>query len=269
MILSPSTISPKLFKMIQLAIDAGNTDIVFGLHDGKEWLHHWRMPSRSVPSKEAWQYRLVSELFEIGFKPTDIERAIISSVVPPLTEPLREMLTLIAGLEPMVLNAKLYPSLAVKVLNTDEIGSDLVANAVAAYAHFKSKCIVVDFGTALTFTTVDDDGTILGVSIAPGLKTAIQALFDNTAQLPEVPLEQPDSVLGKNTIQAIQAGVVVGYTGMIKYMLDQIKSEIGTDCKTVGTGGLSSVLTALEEDFDYKERMLTMNGLLIIAETCS
>ncbi|MEM8907173.1 MAG: type III pantothenate kinase, partial [Bacteroidota bacterium] len=251
------------------AIDAGNTDIVFGLHDGNDWLHHWRMPSRTEPSQAAWQYRLVSELLEIGHKPAAIQGAIISSVVPALTNPLREMLALVIGREPWVLDAKLFPRLSVKVINTEEIGADLVANAAAAYARFKSKCVVVDFGTALTFTTIAADGTILGVAIAPGLKTAIRALFTHTAQLPEVPLERPHSVLGKNTIHAIQAGVVVGYTGMVKHLLSVIKTEIGDDCTTIATGGLSSVLTDLDEVFDHKDRMLTMDGLISIAQQLS
>lgn len=254
--------------MIQLAVDTGNTDIVFGLHDGKKWVHHWRMPSKEAANQEAWQYRLVSELFEIGVNVGEIEASIISSVVPSLTIPLEQMLQMATGKQPIVLDQKIFPKLPVKVINTEEIGSDLVANAVAAYTQYHDKCIVVDFGTALTFTTIGADGTILGVAIAPGLKTAIRSLFDNTAQLPEVPLVAPKSVLGKNTIQAIQAGVVVGYTGMVQYLLDQIKSEIGTDCKTIATGGLFSVLTALEESFDHKDQMLTMNGLITIANVC-
>ncbi|MEM9822220.1 MAG: type III pantothenate kinase [Bacteroidota bacterium] len=254
--------------MLQLAIDAGNTDIVFGLHDGVQWLHHWRMPSKTPPTKEAWHYRLVSELLELERKPSEIKQTIISSVVPPLTAPLGEMAHQVMGVAPLVLDANLFPRLKVKVLNTEEIGADLVANAMAAYDLVQHKCVVVDFGTALTFTTIGADGTIMGVAIAPGLKTAIRALFDNTAQLPEVPLEEPASVLGNDTIQAIQAGVVVGYTGMVKYMLHQIKLEIGEDCKTIATGGLSSVLTGLSEDFDYHDRMLTMNGLILIARDC-
>ena len=136
--------------MLKLAIDAGNTDIVFGLHDGTNWLHHWRMPSKVAPSKEVWHYRLVSELLELGKKPADISAAIISSVVPPLTEPLSEMAHQSLGQEPLVLNAQLFPKLIVKVHNPEEIGSDLVANATAAFHRYRGKCIVVDFGTALT-----------------------------------------------------------------------------------------------------------------------
>ncbi len=256
--------------MIQLAIDAGNTDIVFGLHDGGKWLHQWRTPSKTEPAIEAWQYRLVSELLEIGHNVADIKEAIVSSVVPSLTEPLRRMLRMVLGREPLILDRNVFPKLSIKVMNEEEIGSDLVANALAAYewAEKQSKCIVVDFGTALTFTTIDSDGALIGVAIAPGLKTAIRALFNDTAQLPEVPLKEPKSVLGKDTIQAIQAGVVVGYTGLVKHMLEQIKTEIGGDCKVIATGGLSSVLTALEEVFDHHDRMLTMNGLIIATKYC-
>ena len=148
--------------------------------------------------------------------------------------------------------------------NPYEIGTDLLANAVAAKELHGGDTIVVDFGTALTFTVVDKDGLILGVNIAPGLKTAIKALVGQTAQLPEVPLELPESVLGKNTIHAIQNGVLWGYISMVEGMLDRIQKELGREVKVVATGGLSSILTPLHDRFDKVDRHLTLEGLRII-----
>ena len=249
-----------------LAIDTGNSDITFALYKDEKWIHHWRIPSKEQTSKEIWQYRMMSELLELGYKPLDIENAIISSVVPDLNQSLVEMLTTILGEAPILLNPAIYPKLKITISNPEQMGTDLVANAVAAYHRYQQKCIVVDFGTALTCTTVGDDGKVLGVSIAPGLKTAIRSLFDNTAQLPEVPLELPASALGQNTIHAIQSGILIGYTGMVKHMIATIKSEIGADCKVIATGGLSSILTSLEPEFDEIDRMLTLSGLVIIAD---
>ncbi|MEL6864131.1 MAG: type III pantothenate kinase [Bacteroidota bacterium] len=252
-----------------LAIDVGNTDIVFALLDKMEWRHSWRIPSKETPSPEAWQYKLINELLELGLQPAIIDRAIISSVVPSVTLPLQEMLLQMNAIEPLILGPELYPQLPVEVLKPDEIGTDLVANAVAAHHRFQQKCVIVDFGTALSFTTVSEEAVINGVAIAPGLKTAINALFQNTAQLPEVPLEVPKSALGQNTVHAIQAGVVLGYVGLVKHLLEHIRQEMGADVKVIATGGLSSVLKPLAPEFDEIDRRLTIEGLALIAQVCS
>ena len=249
-----------------LAIDAGNTDIVFGLRQQEEWIRLWRIPSKQDPSPDLWAYRLLSELLEVEARPPDIYKTVISSVVPSLTIPLREMILNVLGYDPIIVNAGIYPQLNIKISNPHEMGTDLVANAVAAFNRYQQNCLVVDFGTALTFTTIQSDGEILGVAIAPGLKTAIHSLVKNTAQLPEVPLQVPPSALGKNTIHAIQAGVLLGYTGMVQHMIKHIKDELDATCKVIATGGLSSILTSLEDSFDDIDKKLTLNGLAIIAE---
>ena len=126
--------------------------------------------------------------------------------------------------------------------------------------------IVVDFGTALTFTVMDNDGTIQGVNIAPGIKTALKALVGNTAQLSDIPLELPDTIIGKNTVHAIQSGVLWGYVSLIKGMLEGIKIELNQPCKVIATGGLSNVLEPLNTEFDLVDVQLTLNGLVLIQE---
>lgn len=251
---------------MRLAIDCGNTDIVFGIFQNHELIHSWRMPSTEDTNEQIWSYRLASELLEKGIDVSEIQNGVLSSVVPALTSRLASAVQQVTGWMPILLNASTYDQLNIKVVNTVEIGSDLVANAVAAYHLFNQKCVIVDFGTALTFTSILDDGMLAGVAIAPGLKTAVKSLLLHTAQLPEVPLEKPKSALGKNTIEAIQAGVVIGYTGMVKHMLEQIKSELGEDTKVVATGGLSDVLEDLAPVFDKKDRGLTLRGLSLIGE---
>jgi type III pantothenate kinase len=169
--------------------------------------------------------------------------------------------------DPLVLGPAVYEKLPIKILRPYEIGSDLVCNAFAAYTLFKRSCVVIDFGTALTFTTLSQDGEILGVSIAPGLKTAIKSLSQNTAKLFDVPLVMPTSVLGRGTVHAIQAGVLVGYEGMVKHMLQRIRTELNDDSlKSVATGGLSSIIPSLKETFDHIDPNLTLNGLRLIGE---
>ncbi|MEL6924632.1 MAG: type III pantothenate kinase [Bacteroidota bacterium] len=247
-----------------LVIDAGNTDIVYGLRQNEQWIRLWRIPSSQDPAPNLWSYRLLSELLEVNARPADIRQTVISSVVPSLNEPLSQMATEVLGKPPVVVNADIYDQLNIKVSNPQEMGTDLVANAVAAFDRFGQTCLVVDFGTALTFTTIGATGEILGVAIAPGLKTAVYSLFKNTAQLPEVPLVVPDTALGQDTLQAIQAGVLHGYTGMVRHLIDQIKSEVGTNCKVIATGGLSSIIPSLANAFDEIDKQLTLNGLAII-----
>ena len=205
--------------------------------------------------------------FESGIKTESVEKVVISSVVPGLTDKIVSVVTTLFEKNPIVLGPDMYSKLPIEVLNPYEIGSDLVSNALAAYVRFKQNCIVVDFGTALTFTTISDKGKILGVAIAPGLKTAIKSLSQNTAKLFDVPLELPKSALGKNTVHAIQAGILLGYEGLVTSMLARIKNELtDSQCATIATGGLSSIITPLKNQFTEVDENLTLNGLKMVGD---
>jgi len=250
-----------------LAIDIGNTDITIGLHTGNEWIHRWRVPS--LPDRPELFYGLkISENFlEAGLKAEQVEEIIMSSVVPGLTETVTRVMMNLFGREPLLLGPEVYTRLPIKVMNPYEIGSDLVANALAAYTRFKTNCIVVDFGTALTFTIISASGEIVGVTIAPGLRTALRALSQNTAKLYDVPLEMPTSVLGKGTVHAIQAGVLVGYEGMVKHMVERIREELGDpQAAVVATGGLSAIVSSLSGVYTAVDPDLTLNGLRMLHE---
>ncbi len=249
-----------------LAVDAGNTDTVFGLFDGSVPLHVWR--TRSLPQEtpgyyEAW---LRLHFLEARITLDGVQTVVLSSVVPTLTPVLRTLLATLFGQEPLVVGPNLYPGLEIAIDHPHEIGADLIANAVAAHARYPQNCVIVDFGTALTFTTVSAAGQILGVAILPGLKTAVKALFTDTAQLPEVPLELPRSAIGKNTVHAIQAGILLGYEGLVKSMIRRIRAELGGDCLAVATGGLSSIIDTLQGEFVEIDRSLTLDGLRLIGE---
>jgi type III pantothenate kinase len=170
---------------------------------------------------------------------------------------------------PLIVGPDLYSQLKIDVNNPREIGSDLVANAVAAFEKSGGNCIVVDFGTALTFTTISKQGKILGVAIAPGLKTALNTLSEGTAKLPEVPLQVPKSVLGQNTIHAMQAGTLIGFSGLVQTLISRIKQEVNSDCRVIATGGLASILDPDHSQFDQVEPNLTLEGLRLIQETIS
>lgn len=255
------------FILVQLIVDIGNTDAVFGLYDQTHWQHVWRTPSRVDEPAQSYGSRLRLWLLEATISISAIESTVLSSVVPDLTPTMRTMLSSLFAFEPIVVGPGVYPLLPLNVLRPHEIGSDLVANALAAYTRYRRNCVVVDFGTALTFTTVLGDGKIAGVAIAPGLKTAIRSLFANTAQLPEVPIEVPSSALGTSTTHAIQAGVILGYEGLVRSLIDRIRAELGGDCVAVATGGLSGKITSLHDAFEEVIPALTLDGIRLIGET--
>jgi type III pantothenate kinase len=250
-----------------LAIDVGNSDITLGINSSDRWTTTWRIPSVSDLPQMFYSLKIMDYFFESRLDRGEVKSVVISSVVPQLTEKIVYAAASLFEREPVVLGPEVYAKLPIKVLNPYEIGSDLVSNALAAYSYFKSSCVAVDFGTALTFTTVASDGEILGVSIAPGLKTAIRSLSQNTAKLFDVPLEMPSTALGRGTVQAIQAGVLIGYEGMVKHMLEKIRTELNQpSLNSVATGGLSSIIPSLHDVFTAVDPHLTLQGLKIAAE---
>lgn len=249
-----------------LLIDVGNSNIVTGIYEAGRWLYNWRM--HTLSNKTADEYEVIlRSLFEKNrLDPKSIDKVVLSSVVPSLLHPMQEMVYKLTGLELYIINPDLYPNLPVNVINPYEIGGDIVADAVAAYEKYPGNRIIIDFGTAMTFTTIDASGNILGVSIMPGMKTAISSLVTHTAQLPDVPLKAPPSILGKNTVHAVQSGVVFGYVGMIEYMIRNIRKELTGPVTVIATGGLAYVMDGLTDVFDTVDPVLTMEGLRLIGE---
>ncbi|MEM1124033.1 MAG: type III pantothenate kinase [Bacteroidota bacterium] len=249
-----------------IAIDIGNSNVSLAIHQNNDWTHFWRYPTIRDESPFFYRMKIANDLLEHDIDVQRVHKVVLSSVVPSLTPVFKEILPGTFPAPLVVVGPHVYPKISLKIDNPNEIGSDLVANAVAANTIYQKDCIVVDFGTALTFTTVSKAGDVLGVAIAPGLKTAIAALFSKTAQLPEVPLNLPQTPVGKNTIHAIQSGILVGYVGLVKHMLVEIRKEVGEHYIAVATGGLSSILHPLKDQFADIDVELTMNGLRIIGE---
>ncbi|GAB3653166.1 type III pantothenate kinase [Echinicola sediminis] len=251
-----------------LSIDAGNSNIVFGFYDTstETWAYEHREETKKDISVNLLEKNLRLFFLENGLKASMVTSIGISSVVPEINEALKTFSQTFFNLQPLMISERAYANLEVKTSRPAEMGTDLMANAVAAYDRYRSACIIVDFGTALTFTVLDDNGEIIGVNIVPGLTTAIKSLFWNTAKLPEVKLELPRSAIGKDTIHSIQAGVLYGYTGLVKGMLQSIKEEINSNFKIIATGGLSEILTTLESTFTDIDRELTLKGIKLITE---
>lgn len=253
--------------MIRIALDIGNSNIVLGIWDESEWRHIWRIQTHTKGNPLPYYESQINDLFlENDIEFGKIESVIISSVVPGKNEVIRQLFESIYGLNVYWITPKIYPKLPIGIHNPLEIGTDLVANAVAAHQRFKTNCIIVDFGTALTFTTITAEGEIIGVSIVPGLMTAINTLSANTAQLPEVALAPPQSALGHNTTTAIQSGIYYGYTGLVRNMVAEIKRELNKPCTVIATGGLSDRLKDLSSLFDKRIPTLTLDGMIEILE---
>lgn len=251
-----------------LAIDAGNSNVVFALYheQDKKWTNHFRIETKGPKLHSQLSKKVPLYFLEHGISPTSISEIGFSSVVPEINNSIIEFCQNYFGTNPYVISPKSYPKLPVKSLRPTEIGSDLMCNVMAAYSKYQKPVIIVDFGTALTFTVVDQTGKIKGINIVPGLRTAINSLFNNTAKLPAVELKMPESALGQSTVHAIQAGILYGYTGLVKGMIETIEKETQQSYQVIATGGLSSVLTPLTEVFNEIDRNLTLEGLRLITK---
>lgn len=250
-----------------LAIDIGNTNIVIGLYDSEEWKYIWRLETKKTESLLYYSFKINDLLWEAGIDIDNIEKKVLSTVVPELKGLFVELLEKLNDSRLIVLDRLIYNKLGILISNPEEIGSDLVANAFAAYKLYNDDIIIIDFGTALTFTVMNSKGELIGVNIAPGLKTAINALVGNTSQLPKVDLVMPLNPIGTNTVEAIQNGVLIGYVGLVKYMIKVINSYLGETHKVVVTGGLSQIIAPHVGDIDYIEPNLTLYGLKFVGDT--
>lgn len=249
-----------------LTIDVGNTNIAFGLWDNGDWVDHWRLQTST--EKTADEYRVLFEtlLTGGGHSPREYRQIVISSVVPALTPAIRAVAQRLTGREPLVVTHRLRTGLNPEHEIPAELGSDLLANAVAVWGRWGQAAIAVDFGTALTFTAVSADGRILGVSIAPGLRAAVGALSSNTAQLPAVELIPPPSALARTTVHSIQSGIVYGYVGLVREVSDRMAAEMDGKPVVVATGGLAETFAPVAGLFDAVDQWLTLDGLRRIAE---
>ncbi len=247
-------------------IDIGNTNIVSGVHDGQTWLHLWRIQTQrdKMPDEYVVLFRALFQ--EAGLEPKQLTRAVISSVVPPLTGTLAEVTRRLCGFEPLIVGPHLDTGIRILLDNPAEIGSDLLANAVAGYHRMGGACIVVDFGTATTVIAVSERAEFLGGAIAPGLKLAVPALAGGTAQLPAIPLAAPPRAIGTGTISAIQSGIIYGYVGLVEGLVRRFRAEMGCEAPVIATGGLSGLMAQHTTLFNQVDVGLTLEGIRLIAE---
>lgn len=246
-----------------LVVNIGNTNIRFGVFDNDECLTSWVINTKPYRTRDEFysQFKLFYQTYEV--KAGDFGKIIIGSVVPQLTNIVSSALYKIHQLEPILVNRTTPSGVRHK---SSQMGTDIYANLVAAHHLYpkNKKKLIVDFGTALTASCVNENGEVLGVIIAPGIITSLNSLVQQTAQLPEIELVPPEKVLGNDTVSCMVSGMVYGYLGMVEGFIDRVNREVGDECLVIATGGVSHIYKPLTEKIHIGDRLHTLKGLYIL-----
>lgn len=256
-----------------LAVDVGNTNVVLGVFNGGKLITSFRLATDNNRSADEYGIMIDQMFRHEGMDPADIDDVIISTVVPSLLFTLQHMCYKYFKISPIVVETGIKTGLRIKCDDPRQIGSDRIANAVAAHYKYGGSLIVVDFGTATTFCAVTEDGEFLGGAIAPGIKTSAKSLFEKTAKLPNVDLELPKKMICKNTIENMQAGLIYGHMGLTEYIIEGMKNELVSDygksyddIKVIATGGMARMVETGVKCIDIIDKRLILEGLVMIYE---
>ncbi len=248
-------------------IDVGNTQIAAGVFKDEKIIHSWRLRTEKNITPDELGIFFYSFFEHANLKVTDIGGIAISNVVPPLTITLTRMAKKYFHKEPFFIGPGIKTGMPILYDNPKEVGADRIVNAVAAFNKFKKPLVIVDFGTATTFDCVSGKGEYLGGVIIPGIEISLEALAERTAKLPKIELIKPERVIGKNTVSAIQAGIVYGYAGMVDAICEKIKAEMKVSgLKFIATGGLATVISRETVHIESVEEHLTLEGLKLLYE---
>lgn len=248
-----------------LVFDVGNTNIVLGVYEGKNLIHHFRLSTDRNKTSDEYGMLIYNMVKYKGLNINEIEAVVISSVVPSLMYSLQAMSIKYMNIEPLIVGPGIKTGINIQIANPKEVGADRIVNAVSAYRKYGGPLIVVDFGTATTFCAISSEGNYLGGVITPGLKISSDALAQRTAKLPKVELKKPDTVIGKSTVSSMQSGLIYGYVGLVDHLVTKMKSEFKEEVKhVIATGGLSSLIATESTTIDKIDKMLTLDGLRMI-----
>lgn len=248
-----------------LAVDIGNTNITMGLMDGNKVVGNFRLTTKTPRTSDEYGICLTTLLIKSDIKPQDIDDVVISSVVPKIMYSFTNCIRKYVGKNPIIISSGIKTGIKVKTENPKEVGADRIVSVAAAYYTHHRSCIVVDFGTATTFDYVNEKGEFQYTVISPGIEISAQALYGQTAKLPEVEIKLPDSILGKNTITGMQAGIVFGYIGQVEYIIKKMKEELkDPDAYVIATGGLGRVIYNATDIFDLYDPDIAFKGIKII-----
>lgn len=247
-----------------LVLDIGNSNIVVGLYDGPELIHHWRLATDRGKTADDYGMLMYNLFSYQGLTFQSVEAVIMSSVVPPLTVPFSRMVQRYFGEEPLIVGPEMATGISIKYDNPREVGADRIVNAAAAHEKYHGAAIIVDFGTATTFDAITEEGDYLGGAIAPGIGISTEALFQRAAKLPRVELIKPPAVIARNTINSMQAGIIYGYIGLVDEITLRMKKELDDEAMVIATGGLANLIASESRQIDVVDAFLTLDGLRLI-----
>lgn len=249
-----------------LVMDVGNTNVVIGIYKGKQLLHQWRLSTSRNKTEDEYGTLIKMFLRDVDIQIVDIDDVLISSVVPPIMYSLERMVLKYFKRKPLIVGPGIKTGLNIKVDNPKEVGADRIVNAVAAIAEYGAPLIIVDLGTATTFCLINEEGVYLSGAISPGINISMEALYQNAAKLPKVEFAKPESVVGRNTVMAMQSGLYYGYIGLIDGIVTRMKQQLKTIPKVIATGGLADYISQDSNSIDIVDPDLTLKGLQIIYE---
>ena len=250
--------------MTSIVINVGNTNVRFGLFEDDQCTSSWIINTKPYRTRDEFfvQFKILYQTYNVDV--TKVDKIIIGSVVPQLTHDISSALYKIHGLEAVIVDRKMLSPVHHK---SNQMGTDIYANLVAAHFLYPDKKkIILDFGTALTASCIDKDGEVLGVIIAPGIITSLNSLVKQTAQLPEIELTKPKSVLGHDTVSCMTSGMVYGFLGMVEGFIDRINEEVKDNCFVIATGGVSHVYQPLTNKIDVADKLHTLKGLYFLGK---
>jgi type III pantothenate kinase len=249
-----------------LAFDIGNTNIKIGAFAGEELVAHWRIATERRKLADEYAMLILSLFASHGLEASDIGGCVISCVVPPLSATFLDLCRHYQGSEPVVVSHAIETGVRLEIENVHEVGADRLANVLATYRLYGGPAIAIAFGTATVFDVISADGAYLGGAIAPGLGIAADALFQQAARLYQVELQPPPCAIGRNTVEALQSGLVLGYAGLVEGLVKRIQEELGQKTHVVATGGLAEVIAAQTDVIETVNDQLTLMGLSFIYE---
>ena len=247
-----------------LTIDIGNTNITLGIYRGQEAGPRWRLATDHKRMPDEYGLQFLGLLEHAGIAPGDLTGVCMASVVPPLTGRVTEACRRYLGHEPLVVEAGVRTGVRIRYEDPRAVGADRIVDAAAVRTLYGGPACVVDFGTATTFDAISAEGDYLGGAIAPGIGIASEALFMRAAKLPRVELKRPPSAIGRNTVHAMQSGLLFGYVGLVEGIVARFRHELGPEMKVIATGGLAEIIAQETDIIDIINPWLTLDGLAII-----
>ena len=249
-----------------LAIDLGNTNLTFGLFQGERLVHDWRLATRRDSMPDELGISMLQLIRQEGLDPKAVEAVVVASVVPPLNTSLVEAVRRYFGREPLMVEPGIKSGMKILYRDPKEVGADRIVAALAAFRKYGGPLIIIDFGTGTTYDAISREGDYLGGAIAPGMGISVDALYERAARLQRVELRAPGHVIGRTTVESMQAGIIFGFVAQVEGMVARMRKELGADARVIATGGHSTLIASETSVIEVVDDRLMLEGLRLIYE---